>query len=104
MACWARGCVVPLAVICGKKPVFKLEPEMCFDELYVKGRKNMRFNNMSFAGSWTDKFFVGINYSLKAMEKMGFTGIGGGDGDKEVEAQAVEGAFERSEPAWRSGA
>ncbi|MCO5547199.1 hypothetical protein L7F22_000644 [Adiantum nelumboides] len=71
MACWARGCVVPLAVICDKKPVFKLEPEMCFDELYAEGRKNVRFSNMSFARSWTDKLFVGIDYSLKAMEKMG---------------------------------
>ncbi|KAI5083624.1 hypothetical protein GOP47_0003367 [Adiantum capillus-veneris] len=70
MSCWARGCVVPLMIIFDKKPVFKLKPEMSFDELYAEGRKNVRFS-FTFEGSWTDKLFVGIDYTFKAMEKMG---------------------------------
>ncbi|KAI5063737.1 hypothetical protein GOP47_0022284 [Adiantum capillus-veneris] len=70
MACWVHECVVSLMIICDKKPVFKLKPEMSFDELYAEGRKNVRFG-FTFGGSWTDKLFVGIEYTFEVMEKMG---------------------------------
>ncbi|KAI5065108.1 hypothetical protein GOP47_0019803 [Adiantum capillus-veneris] len=49
MACGARGCVVPLMIICDKKRVVKLKPEVSFDELYAEGRKNVRFG-FTFGG------------------------------------------------------
>ncbi|MCO5558626.1 hypothetical protein L7F22_012212 [Adiantum nelumboides] len=70
MACWARGCVVPLTIVFDKKPVFRVSPEVSFDELYSEGRENAFFR-MSFPSDWTSKFFVGVDYAFKAMEWMG---------------------------------
>lgn len=37
MSSWARGSTVPLLIVCDRKPVFKLDPAITLDELYVEG-------------------------------------------------------------------
>nr|WFJ08635.1 hop-22(29)-ene synthease [Cibotium barometz] len=69
MSSWARGCTVPLVVVFDKKPVFRVTPPACFDELYVEGRKQASVT-ASFRRNWTD-FFVVVDYALKAAERWG---------------------------------
>nr|BAU19343.1 hop-17(21)-ene synthase [Leptochilus pothifolius] len=69
-ACWARGCVVPLLVIFDKKPVFKVSPEVSFDELYAEGRAHAR-KTIPFSGDWTSKFFIAVDRIFKMMERFG---------------------------------
>lgn len=69
MSSWARGCTVPLIVVFDKKPVFSVTPAVCFDELYVEGRKKARVTTL-LRGDWTD-FFVVVDYAFKAAERWG---------------------------------
>lgn len=69
MSSWARVCTVPLVVVFDKKPVFRVSPAVCFDELYAEGRTQARVT-ASFRSDWTD-FFVVVYYALKASERWG---------------------------------
>nr|BBE49387.1 hydroxyhopane synthase [Polystichum polyblepharum] len=69
-ACWARGCVVPLIVVFDKKPVFKVSPEVSFDELYAEGREHA-CKTLPFCGHLTSDFFIAVDHVFKMMERLG---------------------------------
>nr|BAI48071.1 germanicene synthase [Goniophlebium niponicum] len=66
---WARGCIVPLLVILDKKPVFKVSPEVSFDELYAEGREHA-CKIIPISGDWTSKFFITVDRVFKMMERL----------------------------------
>lgn len=69
MSSWARGCTVPLIVVFDKKPVFKVTPEVSFDELYAEGKKYAR-TTAPLRGDFTDIYIV-VDRLLKATEQWG---------------------------------
>nr|BAU19341.1 hopene synthase [Leptochilus ellipticus] len=69
-ACWARASVVPLTVVLDKKPVFKVSPEVSFDELYTEGRGHA-CKALPFSGDWTSKLFIMVDRILKMMDRFG---------------------------------
>ena len=68
--CWARGCVVPLIVVCDRKPVFKVSPVVSFDELYAEGREHA-CKTLPFSSEWTSDLFVAVDHVFKMMERLG---------------------------------
>ncbi|KAI5059856.1 hypothetical protein GOP47_0026175 [Adiantum capillus-veneris] len=70
-ASWVRGCVVPLTIIFDKKPVYKLNPLLCLDELYSEGKGKARVHLSFIPGDWTSNFFVGLDHVFKYMENLG---------------------------------
>ncbi len=66
MSSWARSSTVPLLIVFDKKPVFKFDPSLNLDELYVKGRQNANFD-LAKNNDWTD-IFVGLDQVFKFTE------------------------------------
>ena len=57
MSSWARGSTVPLLIVLDKKPVFRTNPAIRLDELYVEGVNNVKFE-LPRHSDWTDLFVV----------------------------------------------
>jgi squalene-hopene/tetraprenyl-beta-curcumene cyclase len=57
MSSWARSSTVPLLIVCDRKPVFKLEPEINLDELYAEGGDRVSFT-LPRSQDWTDLFVI----------------------------------------------
>ncbi len=55
MSSWARSSTVPLLIVCDRKPVFKLEPEINLDELYAEGFDRVNVT-LPRSQDWTDLF------------------------------------------------
>nr|WFJ08634.1 dammara-18(28),21-diene synthease [Cibotium barometz] len=68
MSSWARSTLIPLIVICDKKPVFPVSPVVSFDELYAEGRKDAARVTRRFEGKWSD-FFIVCDHLLKLAER-----------------------------------
>jgi squalene-hopene/tetraprenyl-beta-curcumene cyclase len=56
---WSRAILVPLSICYAKKPLKKLPPEMCIDELFVGGRHGRHLHLR-----WTDKLITWRNFFL----------------------------------------
>lgn len=72
MSSWARSCVVPLAILLDKKPIWKPEREMDIDELYAGGKENVDHNwplTRKFL-SWNN-FFIVIDHILRFLDNRG---------------------------------
>jgi squalene-hopene/tetraprenyl-beta-curcumene cyclase len=57
MSSWARGSTVPLLIVFDRKPVFKTDPAISLDELYVEDPNKVRFE-LPRNSDWTDLFLV----------------------------------------------
>lgn len=62
MSSWARGSTVPLLVVFDRKPVYKVNPAITLDELYVDETSDLPRN-----GDWTD-VFVALDHVFKLAE------------------------------------
>lgn len=72
MSSWARSSTVPLLLVADKKPIFRIDPRVDLDELYVEGRANAFWdfprepNVVSLAN-----FFVALDRLFKLAERVG---------------------------------
>lgn len=66
MSSWARGSTVPLLIVLDRKPIFKLNPAITVDELYVEGREKAVFE-LPRSGDWRDLFNL-LDYGFKLAE------------------------------------
>ncbi len=64
---WARGSTVPLLIVFDRKPVFKTNPAINLDELYVEG-SNIQFE-LPRSSDWTDLFIV-LDDAFKLAESL----------------------------------
>jgi squalene-hopene/tetraprenyl-beta-curcumene cyclase len=55
MSSWARGSTVPLLIVFDRKPIWRVDPTLNLDELYVEGYARADFN-LPRKGDWTDLF------------------------------------------------
>jgi squalene-hopene/tetraprenyl-beta-curcumene cyclase len=67
MSSWARESTVPLIPVLDKKPVYKTNPAISLDELYVEGRARAQFELVR-KGDWTD-IFVELDKVFKFTEQ-----------------------------------
>ncbi|MBE9143484.1 squalene--hopene cyclase [Planktothrix mougeotii] len=66
MSSWARSSTVPLLIVFDKKPIFRFNPSLNLDELYVEGRQNTIFE-LPKNNDWTD-IFLGLDNIFKFAE------------------------------------
>ncbi len=73
MASWARSSTVPLLLVADKKPIFRINPPVHVDELYVGGRKNasLEFPRQGPPLS-VSNFFWSFDRLLKLADEVGF--------------------------------
>ncbi len=57
MSSWARGSTVPLLIVFDRKPIFRVNPAISLDELYVEAAGNVKFE-LPRNNDWTDLFLV----------------------------------------------
>lgn len=67
MSSWARGSTVPLLIVFDRKPVYKINPAITLDELYVEG--DNRTYELPRTGDWTD-VFVALDHVFKLAENL----------------------------------
>ncbi len=60
---WARGSTVPLVIVFDRKPVYKVNPAITLDELYLESKTS----DLPRTGDWTD-VFVTLDHVLKLAE------------------------------------
>ncbi|HEY9635578.1 MAG TPA: squalene--hopene cyclase [Coleofasciculaceae cyanobacterium] len=70
MSSWARSSTVPLLIVFDRKPVFKTNPAITLDELYVEGAERVRFE-LPKNSDWTD-LFVLLDDAFKLAESLNF--------------------------------
>jgi squalene-hopene/tetraprenyl-beta-curcumene cyclase len=64
---WARGSTVPLLIVFDRKPIFKTNPAINLDELYVEG-SNIQLE-LPRSSDWTDLFIV-LDDAFKLAESL----------------------------------
>ena len=67
MSSWARGSTVPLLIVFNRKPVYKINPAISLDELYVEGAH--RTYELPRNGDWTDVFVI-LDHVFKLAENL----------------------------------
>jgi squalene-hopene/tetraprenyl-beta-curcumene cyclase len=67
MSSWARGSTVPLLIVFDQKPVFKVDPAITLDELYVEPPQ-ARCYVLPRHNDWTD-VFVALDDAFKVAEQ-----------------------------------
>lgn len=67
---WARASIVPLMIVCSKRPIFELHERFKLHELFVNPpeKRNFEFKNNGRPISWQN-FFIKLDKLLKFMEK-----------------------------------
>ncbi len=65
---WSRGTVVPLSVVCSKRPVHKLGPGQGVRELFTAGDENLSFSISRPLFSWRN-FFIYVDRFIKILGK-----------------------------------
>lgn len=65
MSSWARGSTVPLLIVFDRQPIFKIEPEINLDELYL-GNPDFQLPHNN---DWSDIFLV-LDHLFKLGEKL----------------------------------
>ena len=68
MSSWARGSTVPLMVVLDRKPVWRTQPAITLDELYLEGSSQARYHLPS-KGDWTDGF-IWADQAFKLAEEL----------------------------------
>jgi squalene-hopene/tetraprenyl-beta-curcumene cyclase len=68
MSSWARSSTVPLLIVCDKKPIFNLNPNINLDELFTEGINNVSYS-LPRNNDWTD-IFVWLDDVFKLTEKL----------------------------------
>ncbi|MGL5834415.1 MAG: squalene--hopene cyclase [Waterburya sp.] len=68
MSSWARGSTVPLLIVFDRKPIFKLDIPINFDELYAEGVANVSYE-LPRSNDWTDIFVV-LDNAFKVAENL----------------------------------
>ncbi len=66
MASWARGSTVPLLIVMDRKPVYRVDPVINLDELYLEGRDRAPFE-LPRSNDWRD-LFLGLDSLFKVAE------------------------------------
>lgn len=67
MSSWARGSTVPLLIVFNRKPVYKINPTITLDELYVES--DQRTYELPRNGDWTDVFVI-LDHVFKLAENL----------------------------------
>lgn len=67
MSSWARSSTVPLIIVCDRKPVYQVNPQIKLNELYAEGIENVDYS-FPRQGDWTD-LFIGLDNLFKLAEK-----------------------------------
>jgi squalene-hopene/tetraprenyl-beta-curcumene cyclase len=67
MSSWARSSTVPLLIVIDRKPVFKIDPYVNLDELYVG---NDRRGRLPAARDWLDRVFLTLDEGFKWAEQL----------------------------------
>jgi squalene-hopene/tetraprenyl-beta-curcumene cyclase len=67
LSSWARESTVPLFIVLDRKPIFKTNPQLSLDELYVEGRDQVSFAP-KLKGDWTD-IFLALDGAFKLTEQ-----------------------------------
>ncbi len=67
-ASWARGTILPLAILRVLKPVWPLPSQARVDELFPRGRANASLSLPGKRGAW-GRFFSGVDKLLRAYER-----------------------------------
>ncbi len=67
MSSWARSSTVPLLIVIDRKPVFKIDPYVNLDELYVG---NDRRGRLPEARDWLDRVFLTLDEGFKWAEQL----------------------------------
>lgn len=67
-ASWARGTLVPLAVVSAHRPAFPISPRARIDELFAGGRTNARLLLPGKHGPWA-QFFAAVDRILRIHER-----------------------------------
>jgi squalene-hopene/tetraprenyl-beta-curcumene cyclase len=57
MSSWARSSTVPLIIVCDRKPVYNVNPQINLHELYVENIENIDYS-FPRQGDWTDLFIT----------------------------------------------
>jgi squalene-hopene/tetraprenyl-beta-curcumene cyclase len=57
LSSWARGSTVPLLIVFDRKPVFKIDPAITLEELYVEGSDKVKFE-LPRSYDWSSVFNV----------------------------------------------
>ncbi|MBC7099084.1 squalene--hopene cyclase [Candidatus Bipolaricaulota bacterium] len=68
-ASWARGTILPLAILRAKKPVYPIPKHARIDELFVRGRENADLSLPRKKSAW-GRFFYGMDKLLRAYERV----------------------------------
>jgi squalene-hopene/tetraprenyl-beta-curcumene cyclase len=66
LSSWARSSTVPLLIVCDRKPIYQILPQIRLDELYVEGIANAKFELPSNS-DWSD-IFLGLDNLFKFAE------------------------------------
>ena len=67
MSSWARSSTVPLLIVIDRKPIFKTDPCVNLDELYVG---NDRRGRLPAARDWLDRVFLTLDEGFKWAEQL----------------------------------
>jgi squalene-hopene/tetraprenyl-beta-curcumene cyclase len=70
MSSWARSSTVPLLIVCDRKPVFRVNPQINLDELFREGIENVEYR-LPRNNDWSD-IFVWLDTLFKLAEKFNF--------------------------------
>ncbi len=68
MSSWARSSTVPLLIVLDSKPVFKTNPAITLDELYVEGTNRVSAE-LPRTSDWTD-IFISLDDAFKFAESL----------------------------------
>ncbi|NCJ06074.1 squalene--hopene cyclase [Synechococcales cyanobacterium C] len=68
MSSWARGSTVPLLIVMDRKPVYRVDPVINLDELYLEGRDRATFE-LPRSNDWRD-LFLGLDSLFKLAEDL----------------------------------
>ncbi|MBT8136543.1 MAG: squalene--hopene cyclase [Gammaproteobacteria bacterium] len=71
MASWARGTVIPLAVLSARRAVYRLPPERRLDELFPDGRDQMDYTLPRKVGDVWELAFRGADRLLHVYQSLG---------------------------------
>ena len=103
-ASWARGTVIPMAVILSQRPVFTPPPGMEIDELYVNGRENAAYTIPLPDGFGWERVLYAGDRLLRAAERVLWIPVRGKAlGEIErwiVDRQEADGSWGGIQPPW----
>ncbi|MBC7099905.1 squalene--hopene cyclase, partial [Candidatus Bipolaricaulota bacterium] len=102
-ASWARGTILPLAILRVKKPVFPIPKHARIDELFVRGREKADLSLPRKKSAW-GRFFYAADRFLRAYERVHIRPLRGEAIKRAeewiVQRQEADGCWGGIQPPW----